>query len=139
MEKISSCCENAIWSILLKYQEIDVQIQTFTDQNWNILRTCFLNDTNCRLVHYKYWKSGHYTSILVQLWAILCQWSKKFMILDIESEHWVTLLTLNGMGSEKSTRYGGWIPPPSLFPLFEGQLKPNLVVWKYVTNSIQDH
>ena len=24
--------------------------------------------------------------------------------------------------------------PPSLFPLFEGQLKPNLVEWKYVKN-----
>ena len=24
---------NPIWSILLKYQEIDVQIQTFTDEN----------------------------------------------------------------------------------------------------------
>ena len=33
--------ENAIWSILLKYQEIDVQIQTFTDENWNILQSYF--------------------------------------------------------------------------------------------------
>ena len=32
--------ENAIWSILLKYEEIDVQIQTFTDKNRNILRSC---------------------------------------------------------------------------------------------------
>ena len=30
--KIFSSSENAIWSILLKYQEIDVQIQTFTDE-----------------------------------------------------------------------------------------------------------
>ena len=28
-----SSSENAIWSILLKYQEIDVQIQAFTDEN----------------------------------------------------------------------------------------------------------
>ena len=28
-----SSSENAIWSILLKYQEIDVQIQTFTDES----------------------------------------------------------------------------------------------------------
>ena len=28
--------------------------------------------------------------------------------------------------------------PPSLFPLFEGQLKQNLVACKYVTNSIQN-
>ena len=28
-----SSSENAIWSILLKYQEIDVQIQAFTDKN----------------------------------------------------------------------------------------------------------
>ena len=33
LEKIFSSSENAIWSILLKYQEIDVQIQTFTDKN----------------------------------------------------------------------------------------------------------
>ena len=28
-----SALEKAIWLILLKYQEIDVQIQTFTDEN----------------------------------------------------------------------------------------------------------
>ena len=39
--KFFSSSENAIWSILLKYQEIDVQIQTFTDVNWNILHSCF--------------------------------------------------------------------------------------------------
>ena len=33
LEKIFSGSENAIWSILLKYQEIDVQIQTFTNEN----------------------------------------------------------------------------------------------------------
>ena len=32
-ENFFSISENAIWSILLKYQEIDVQIQTFTDKN----------------------------------------------------------------------------------------------------------
>ena len=31
--KFCSSSENAIWSILLKYQEIDVRIQTFTDEN----------------------------------------------------------------------------------------------------------
>ena len=31
--KFFSSSENAIWSILLKYQEIDVQIQAFTDEN----------------------------------------------------------------------------------------------------------
>ena len=31
--KVFSGSENAIWSILLKYQEIDVQIQAFTDEN----------------------------------------------------------------------------------------------------------
>ena len=41
------------------------------------------------------------------------------------------------MESEKSTRYGN--STPSLFPLFEGQLKQNLVVCKYVTNSTQNH
>ena len=30
---IFSSSENAIWSISLKYQEIDVQIQAFTDEN----------------------------------------------------------------------------------------------------------
>ena len=33
LEKIFSSSENAIWMILLKYQEIDVQIQAFTDEN----------------------------------------------------------------------------------------------------------
>ena len=47
---------------------------------------------NCRLVDYKYWKSGHYTFILFQLWAILCQWPKRFMIFHIESKQWITLL-----------------------------------------------
>ena len=28
-----SSSDNAIWSILLKYQEIDAQIHTFTDEN----------------------------------------------------------------------------------------------------------
>ena len=32
-EKFFSGSENAIWSILLEYQEIDVHIQTFTDEN----------------------------------------------------------------------------------------------------------
>ena len=31
--EIFSSSENASWSILLKYQEIDLQIQTFTDEN----------------------------------------------------------------------------------------------------------
>ena len=31
--KCFSSSENAIWSFLLKYQEIDVQIQAFTDEN----------------------------------------------------------------------------------------------------------
>ena len=39
--KFFSSSENAIWSILLKYQEIDAQIQTFTDENLNILHSCF--------------------------------------------------------------------------------------------------
>ena len=34
-----SSSENATWSVLLKYHEIDVQIQTFTDENWNILHS----------------------------------------------------------------------------------------------------
>ena len=51
-----------------------------------------LNGTNCQFVDYKYWKSGHCTFIVVQLWAIFCQWPKRFMIFDIESKHWITLL-----------------------------------------------
>ena len=39
--KCFSNSENAIWSILLKYQELDVQIQAFTDENSNILHSCF--------------------------------------------------------------------------------------------------
>ena len=41
LEEFFFSFENAIWSILLKYQEIDVQIQAFTDENWNILHSCF--------------------------------------------------------------------------------------------------
>ena len=33
LEKVFSSSENVIWAILLKYQEKDVQIQTFTDGN----------------------------------------------------------------------------------------------------------
>ena len=36
-----SSSENGIWSILLKYQGIDVQIQAFTDENWNTLHSYF--------------------------------------------------------------------------------------------------
>ena len=32
-EKFFSSSGNAIWSILLKYQEIDMQIQAFTDED----------------------------------------------------------------------------------------------------------
>ena len=41
VEEIFSGSGNAIWSILLKYQEIDVQIQIFTDEDLNILHSCF--------------------------------------------------------------------------------------------------
>ena len=33
LEKFFSNSKNAIWSNLSKYQEIDLQIQTFTDEN----------------------------------------------------------------------------------------------------------
>ena len=33
LEEIFSTSENAIWPILLKFQEIDMQIQAFTDEN----------------------------------------------------------------------------------------------------------
>ena len=39
--EIFSSSEKAIWSILLKYQEKDVQLQAFADENWNILHSCF--------------------------------------------------------------------------------------------------
>ena len=53
----------------------------------------FFNGTNCRYIDYKYRKSGHYTFILVQLRAILCQCPKRYMILDIESKHRITLFS----------------------------------------------
>ena len=40
--KFFSSSENAIGRFFLKYQEKDVQIQTFTDENWNIQHSCFL-------------------------------------------------------------------------------------------------
>ena len=39
--KFLSGSENAICSSLLKYQEIYVQIQTFTEENCNIRRSCY--------------------------------------------------------------------------------------------------
>ena len=39
LKEIFSSSESAIWSILLKYQEIDVQIQAFPDENCNILQS----------------------------------------------------------------------------------------------------
>ena len=54
LEKIFSSSENAILSILLKYWEIDVQIQTFTDEIKISHIVAFLNGTNCRFVCYKY-------------------------------------------------------------------------------------
>ena len=41
-ENFFSRSESVIWSILLKYQEIDVQIQTFADKNGIILHSCFI-------------------------------------------------------------------------------------------------
>ena len=62
------------------YKHLLMKIETF-----HIV--ALLNGTNCRFVDYKYRKSGHYTFILVQLCAILCQWPKRFMIFDTESKH----------------------------------------------------
>ena len=45
---------NAIWSILLKYQEIEMRIQAFTDEIETSYIVAFLNGTNCRFVDYKY-------------------------------------------------------------------------------------
>ena len=66
LEKFFSSSGNAICSILLRYQEICVQIQTFTDEHWNNLHSCSFDGTNCQFVDYKYWKYGHYTFILDQ-------------------------------------------------------------------------
>ena len=38
-ENFFSSSEIAIWYISLKYQEIDVQIQTSTDKDWNVLHS----------------------------------------------------------------------------------------------------
>ena len=64
-----------------------MQIQTFTDEIEIFYIVAFLNGTNCRFVDYKCLKTGHYAFILVQRWAILCQWPKRFMIFDIECKH----------------------------------------------------
>ena len=86
LEKFFSSYENANWSILLKYREINGQIHSLTKIKTSYI-VVFVNDTNCRFVDYKHRKSGHCTFILVQLWAILCQCPKRFMIFDIESKH----------------------------------------------------
>ena len=54
LEKIFSSSENAIWSILSKYREIDVQIQAFTGEIEISHIVAFLNGTNCQFVDYKY-------------------------------------------------------------------------------------
>ena len=57
-----------------------------------------LSGTYCPFVDHKYWKSGHYTFILVQLWAILCHWSKR-CIHDFQYRK----LTLNNIVKSRST------------------------------------
>ena len=62
--EIFSSSENAIWSILLKYQETDVQIQTFTDENSNILHSCFFERYYlpiCRVQILKIWTLYFYS------------------------------------------------------------------------------
>ena len=49
-----SSSENAIWSILSKYREKDVQIQAFTGEIEIYHIVAFLNGTNCRFVDCKY-------------------------------------------------------------------------------------
>ena len=63
-----------------KYKHSLTKIDTFDI-------VAFWNGTNCRSVDYKYRKSGLYSFILVQLWEILFQWPKNFMIFDIKSKH----------------------------------------------------
>ena len=46
LEEIFPSSENAIWSILLKYQEIDVQIQEFTDENLKL----YQGIPTCRII-----------------------------------------------------------------------------------------
>ena len=53
-EILFSSSANAIWSILLKYREIDAQIETFTDETETSYIVAFTNGTNCRFVDYKY-------------------------------------------------------------------------------------
>ena len=84
--KLFSSFGNAIWSILLKYQEIEVQTESLTKIETSYI-VAFLNGTNCRFVDYKYLKFGHCTFILVQLWALLFQCPERFMIFDIENKH----------------------------------------------------
>ena len=56
LEEIFSSFENAIWSILLKYQEIFMQNKHSLTKIETSYIVAFLNGTNCRLVHvdYKY-------------------------------------------------------------------------------------
>ena len=54
LEKFFSSSGSTIWSILLKYQEIDVQIQTFTDEDETFYIDILLNGTNCPLLDYRY-------------------------------------------------------------------------------------
>ena len=64
LEKIFSSFENAIWSILLMSQETDVQIQTFTNVDWNNLHSCSFEWYKlpiCRLQILKMWTLYFYS------------------------------------------------------------------------------
>ena len=58
---------NAISSMLLKYQETEVQIQAFTDEDRDTLRICSFEWYQLPICTLQILKSGHYTFILVQL------------------------------------------------------------------------
>ena len=68
---------DAVCPILLKYQDVYVQIHTFTDENWNTLSSCsfecyWFDCCYCCWFEasYRYWKFEQCTFIVVQLWAI---------------------------------------------------------------------
>ena len=78
---------------------------------------------------------------IFQSLALGLNWPPGNKLIENQRKCTVTsFLTLNGIGSEKSTKYEwGLESTPSLFPLFECQLKQNLVARKYVTNSIRNY
>ena len=94
LERIFPSSKNAIWSILLKYQEIDMQIHSLTKIETSYV-VALLNGTNRRFYRLQILKMWTlYAFILVQLWKIICQCPKRFVNFEIRSKHFYNIVKI---------------------------------------------